>query len=97
MAGSAAARASISGSVSSMSAATMTSSPWARAASRSRKGKRPLPAMRPSFFAGSEAESAGMGLLQDSALRLLDELDEVGHVFGGQAFALQPFDGLRGI
>src|SRR5271154_1017802 len=47
--GSAAARASISGSVSSLIAATTTVRPWARAASRRRKGKRPLPAIRPSL------------------------------------------------
>src|SRR5438045_13000 len=49
MLGSAAARALISGSVSSLMAATTTVRLWARAASRRRKGKRPLPAIRPSF------------------------------------------------
>ena len=50
MAGSAAARASISGSVSSRMAATTTERPSARAASSSTNGKRPFPAMRPSLF-----------------------------------------------
>src|SRR5579871_252508 len=45
-----AARAFISGSVSSLMAATTTSSPCARAASSNRKGKRPLPAISPSLF-----------------------------------------------
>src|SRR5580698_7006994 len=45
-----AARWSISGAVSSRMAATTTESPCARAASSSRNGKRPLPAMRPSFM-----------------------------------------------
>ena len=49
MAGSAAARASISGSVSSRMAATTTERPWARAASSRTNGKRPLPAMSPSL------------------------------------------------
>ena len=40
---------SISGNVSSLMAATTTSIPCARAASRTRKGKRPFPAMSPSF------------------------------------------------
>src|SRR5208283_1679185 len=47
MAGSAAARASISGSVSSLMAATTTERPSARAASSRTNGKRPLPAMSP--------------------------------------------------
>src|SRR5579883_91097 len=46
---SAAARSFISGSVSSLMAATTTSRPCARAASSSRKGKRPLPAINPSL------------------------------------------------
>src|SRR5580692_10605212 len=49
MSGSAAARALMSGSVSSMMAATTTVRLCARAASSRRKGKRPLPAIRPSF------------------------------------------------
>ncbi len=48
--GSAAARSSISGEVSSLIAATTTVSPCARAASSSRNGKRPFPAMSPSLF-----------------------------------------------
>ena len=43
-------RDSISGNVSSLIAATITSRPWARAASSTRKGKRPLPAISPSRF-----------------------------------------------
>src|SRR5580765_4137144 len=42
------ARCVISVSVSSLMAATTTSSPFARAASSTKKGKRPLPAIRPS-------------------------------------------------
>src|ERR1700733_8735476 len=49
MSGSVAARELISGSVSSLVAATTTVRLWARAASSRRKGKRPLPAIRPSF------------------------------------------------
>src|SRR5579864_6489190 len=45
----AAPRDSISGKVSSLIAATTTSYPCARAASSTRNGKRPLPAMRPSL------------------------------------------------
>jgi hypothetical protein len=36
-------------------------------------------------------------LLQNPTLRLLDEPDQVGHVFAGQAFAFEAFDGLRSI
>ncbi len=36
-------------------------------------------------------------LLQDSALRLLNELDEVGHIFSSQTFGFQAFDSLRSI
>ena len=54
MSGSAAARMSISASVSSRMAATVTASPCARAASSSRIGNRPLPAMRPSFIAPAD-------------------------------------------
>src|SRR5579864_2174676 len=48
----AAPRDSISGEVSSLIAATTTSYPCARAASSTRNGKRPLPAMRPSLGGG---------------------------------------------
>src|ERR1700733_3037442 len=56
MSGSVAARELISGSVSSLMAATTTVRPWARAASSRRKGKRPLPAIRPSFCIRSTLE-----------------------------------------
>src|SRR4051812_28202392 len=52
---------SMAGSVSSLIAATITSFPCARAASKTRKGKRPLPAMRPSLGAeGTGQQCTGL-------------------------------------
>src|SRR5436190_6547262 len=54
---------SISGNVSSLMAATTMSMPRLRAASSTRKGNFPLPAMRPY-------------LLNDSTIRFLDEIND---------------------
>src|SRR5277367_3764679 len=106
---SAAARVSISGSVSSLSAATTTSSPWARAASSRRKGKRPLPAIRPSlrgyvmvFLPPFREVRERMGhpdhvSFQHSALGAFDELHEVGDVLRLDALFLELLDRLRGV
>src|SRR5271170_3340287 len=104
-----AARLSISGSVSSLMAATMTSAPRARAASSRRKGKRPLPAIRPSlpgevmvFFPPFRKVRERMGhpdpvSLQHSALGAFDELHEVGDVPRLDALFLELLDRLRGV
>src|SRR5579859_2658343 len=94
MPGSAAARASISGSVSSLMAATTTSTPCARAASSSRNGKRPLPAINPNLVIDS---GITLLLLDDAALGTLDEGHQVCHGPLQLAFAPQALHGLRGI
>src|SRR5580698_118762 len=86
--GSAAARVFISGSVSSLIAATTTSSPCARAASSSRKGKRPFPAINPSLITE---------LLQHSTLRLRDKLHQIGDILRSDALAPELFQSLRGV
>src|SRR6202167_181964 len=93
--GSAAARASISGSVSSLMAATTTSAPCARAASSSRNGKRPLPAIRPSLVISS---GFILPLLLDHApLGTLDKGHQVSHAVFRLTFASQAFQGLGGV
>src|SRR5271168_3071170 len=82
-----AARLSISGSVSSLMAETTTSAPWARAASSRRKGKRPLPAMSPSFMVPR--------LLQNSAFGAFDELDQISDVVRCDALVFELLDSLR--
>src|SRR5205809_5441010 len=54
---------SISGNVSSLIAATTISIPWLRAASSTRKGNLPLPAMRPNLF--SDATAGCLDEIQD--------------------------------
>src|SRR5581483_11856202 len=68
-----AARSLISGSISSLIAATTTRSPLARAASRTKKGKRPLPAIRPSGpgESGDRVEESGDRLIGSSGDRKL--------------------------
>ena len=69
-----------SGKVSSFAATIVTSCPCARAASRTRNGKRPLPAMSPSFIRRRPApRRAGSAPQDDAALRGADEVDEVPH------------------
>src|ERR1700691_1030895 len=93
--GSAAARASISGSVSSLMAATTTSAPCARAASSSRNGKRPLPAIRPSLVISS---GFILPLLLDHApVGTLDKGHQVSHAVFRLTFASQAFQGLGGV
>src|SRR6185437_3676470 len=65
----AAPRDSISGKVSSLIAATTTSNPCAFAASRTRNGNFPFPAMRPSFFIAPHVELQSE-FLQDNAPQL---------------------------
>src|SRR6202051_3482177 len=95
MPGSAAARASISGSVSSLMAATTTSAPCARAASSSRKGKRPLPAISPSLVISSGF--TGPLLLDHAPLGTLDKGHQVAHGVFRLTFAAQTFQGLGGV
>src|SRR5580693_911864 len=92
--GSAAARVSISTSVSSLMAATTTSTPCARAASSSKKGNRPLPAIRPSLVIGSDFTPL---LLDHAPLGTLDERNQVGHAVVQLTLTPQAFQGLRGI
>src|SRR5882757_5518227 len=94
MPGSAAARASISGSVSSLMAATTTSTPCARAASSSRNGNRPLPAIKPSLVLDA---GVTLLLLDDTALGTLDKGHQVRHGALQFAFAPQALQRLRGI
>src|SRR6202167_2290503 len=95
MPGSAAARASISGSVSSLMAATTTSAPCARAASSSRNGKGPLRAIRPSLVIRS---GFTWPLLLDHApLGTLDKGHQVSHAVFMFTFASQTFQGLGGV
>src|SRR5712671_1657675 len=72
---------SISGEVSSLTAATTISIPWLRAASRTRNGNLPLPAIRPILF-----DDATSGCL-----------DEIQQNFDFRRRSLLPngFDGLR--
>src|SRR3989475_11604632 len=74
---------SISGNVSSLMAATTMSIPWLRAASSTRKGNFPFPAMRPY-------------LLDDTTIR---RLDEIKNDLNFRRLHLRPnrFDSLGGI
>src|SRR5581483_9822766 len=81
---------SISGKVSSLIAATTTSAPRARAASSTRRGKRPLPAIRPIF-------SIQWPLFNNPALRALDKTNQHANVFVGVFFCLEFLQCLRGI
>src|SRR5215469_9724704 len=72
-----------SGSASSLMAITAISMPWERAPSRTRNGKRPLPAMSPQpvlvVVAVIERVSC---LFHDAAFGGLDKLNEFANVFG---------------
>src|SRR5690348_9047715 len=85
---------SISGKVSSLIATTTTSAPLARAASSTRKGNFPLPAINPSFLKGG---ISGWTLLDDAAFRGLNEADEHFCVFTEIGFRLKLCQGLRRI
>src|SRR5271168_216237 len=96
------AAASSSGEASSRMATTAISIPWLRAPSSTRKGKRPLPAMRPHSPAGSAldgwfAKRFTPRLLHDSALRRFDEAEEDVHIFRAAELGAHAFDGLRGV
>src|SRR5439155_7649449 len=76
-----------SGKASSSIAITVTSWPAARAASRTRKGNRPLPAISPrriSFVSQHFFDPLGGAAQGHSAMRRPDELDDVLHVGAGQ-------------
>src|SRR6184192_1593153 len=82
-AGGRAAASARSANVSSCRPMTVRSCPAARAASRTRKGKRPLPAMSPrrTLFVGEHFFGAARGPAQDDASRRgADEVHEVLHL-----------------
>src|SRR3954463_13647277 len=82
-AGGRAAASAKSGKVSSCSPTIVTSWPAPRAASRTRKGKRPLPAMSPrrTLFVGEHFFGAARGPTEDDAARRgSDEVHEVLHL-----------------
>src|SRR5215470_6033641 len=74
---------SISGNVSSLIAATTISIPWLRAASSTRKGNFPFPAMRPYLFS-------------DATIRRLDEIKNDLN-FRRLHFCSDRFDSLSGV
>src|SRR5579864_3425146 len=82
----AAPRDSISKKASSLIAATTTSYPCARAASRTRNGKRPLPAMRPSLGFRS-TKTNKLELINVLLKRLVGEMANIATIysFNGQA------------
>src|ERR1700739_2029792 len=90
---------SSSGEASSFSAITAISIPWLRAPSRTRKGNRPFPAIRPQPFlfcdvSGMNSRSA---LLHDAAFGLFDEFHQLLHVGGFLHCLSNLFERLRGV
>src|SRR5271170_7689677 len=96
-----------SGEASSLMAMTAMSMPCWRAASSTRNGKRPLPAIRPQpvtkSFASAVEIALGMDgavsgtLLDDAALGAFDELDQFLHVRGATQSFFHLFQRLRGV
>src|SRR4051812_32019924 len=80
---------------------TVTSCPAPRAASRTRKGKRPLPAIRPRrtlFVRDDFFCAAGRASENDAALRRADEVDQVLHFRARQrAVLLDLFESASGV
>src|SRR5271155_5681332 len=96
-----------SGEASSLMAMTAMSMPCWRAPSRTRNGKRPLPAMSPhpvaeSFVSAVEIALSMDGavsgtLLDDAALGAFNELDQFLHIRGVAESFFHFFQGLRGV
>src|SRR5262245_46113619 len=84
-------------------AITVSSWPAALAASRTRKGNRPLPAIRPrritrSFVDQHFLDSLGGAAQRDTPLRGADEVDEILHVEAGDGLiAFDLAQGLSGV
>src|SRR6185436_2211226 len=90
-AGARAATSASSGNVSSWRPTTVTSWPAPRAASSTRKGKRPFPAIKPrrmSFVRDHFLGAAGRATKDHATLRRADEVDQVLHLGAGERLVL---------